>query len=298
MNDIFKNWAMANYLNDSSISSGIYGYLASFSATGITNAPGNIQVSTTAATYPISGSGEINEYAADYVKFTNLGGTYDVFVLIPYSLSDSAIQPYTYEARLGSLVLTLTGISSTVGMEGVKQGSSSPTPAVVNLSASNTISTSSGSSGSSGDSGGGGCFIATSAYGSPFHKEVLVLREFRDRYLLTHPPGRLFVSVYYTISPSVARLIGRHENLKAFTRTALYPVVGMSQWALKSPGEAGFAGLGMFLLIGLLLMKRKRESLNSYRTQMKKSLWDSDEHGSSGDETHGNGGKENHGESG
>jgi hypothetical protein len=257
VNEMFKNWAVANYLNNSSISSGIYGYQATFSDTGITHAPGNIQVSTVATTYPTSGNGEVNEYAADYIKFTNLGGTFDIFVLIPYSLSESAIQPYGYEARIGSLILTLTGISSTLLMEGVKEGTSSPTPAVVNLSASNTISTSSGSSGG-GDSGGGGCFIATSAYGSPFRKEVFVLREFRDRYLLTHPPGRLFVSIYYTVSPPVARLIARHENLKAFTRMALYPVVGMSQWALKSPGGAGFAGLGTFLLIGLLLMKRKR----------------------------------------
>jgi len=31
VNDIFKNWVVANYLNDSSISGGIYGYSASFS---------------------------------------------------------------------------------------------------------------------------------------------------------------------------------------------------------------------------------------------------------------------------
>ncbi len=259
VNDLFKNWVVANYLNNSSISSGVYGYQADFSATGITNAPGNLQVITVVTTYPGSGSGEVNEYAADYIKFTSLGEPFDIFVLIPYSLSESAIQPYSYESRLGSLILNLTGITSTLLMEGVKLGTSSPTPAVVNLTASNTISTSSGSSGSSeGDSGSGGCFIATSAYGSPFRKEVFILREFRDRYLLTHPPGRLFVSLYYTISPPVARLIAGHENLKAFTRMALSPVVGMSAWALKSPGEAGFAGLGTFLLIGLLLMKKRK----------------------------------------
>jgi len=245
---------VANYLNNSSLSGGIYGYTATFTAAGITNKPGNLQITTTATSYPASGSGNVNEYAADYVKFTNLGGEYDIFVLIPYSLTESTIQPYAYTARLGSLILTLTGISSTLAMEGVKQGTSNPTPAVVNLTASSTISTSSGGS----SDGGGGCFIATSAYGTPLSKEVFVLQEFRDRYLLTHPPGRLAVSIYYTISPPVARLIERHESLKSCTRMALYPLVGLSQWTLKSPGEAGFAGLGTFLLIGLLLMKRRR----------------------------------------
>jgi hypothetical protein len=256
VNDIFKNWVVANYLNNSSLSDGRYGYAANFS--GITNAPGNITVTTTVSSYPASGAGTVNEYAADYVKFTSLGGTYDIFILIPYSLTEDSIQNYSYTASLGSLILGLSGLSSTMAAEGVKQGTSNPTPSVVaSLSTSNNISTSDGGSTSSSSSGGGGCFIATSAYGSPLAKEVATLQEFRDRYLLTHLPGRLLVKTYYALSPPVADLIARHESLKAMTRGVLRPVVGLSRFALNDPAEVCLGTIGLFLLVGLLLVRRK-----------------------------------------
>lgn len=75
------------------------------------------------------------------------------------------------------------------------------------------------------DSGGGGCFIATAAYGSYFEPEVLALRVFRDNYLLTNNAGRYFVSQYYRYSPPMADYIRDSESLKSLVRVVLTPLV-------------------------------------------------------------------------
>jgi PKD repeat protein len=70
-----------------------------------------------------------------------------------------------------------------------------------------------------------GCFIATAAYGSYLHPKVRLLREFRDRYLLTSTLGRLLVEQYYLVSPPVADFLARHELLRLLTRVLLTPIV-------------------------------------------------------------------------
>jgi len=254
VNDIFKNWVIANYLNNSSIYGGIYGYTDSFY--GISRAPGNIQITNSHSFYPALGMGSVNQYAANYIKFMGLGGTYDTFVLIPYGLSESINQSYSYTGMLGSLILSITGINNTLGMSGVQQGSSNSTPLVeATLSESNTISTSGGVESSD---GGGGCFIATAAYGSSIAHEVFILREFRDHYLLTNPLGQVLVLFYYTISPPIADFLARHENLRGMVRIALYPAVGFSHAVVKNPADTVLLSLSLLTFFGLILIKRRR----------------------------------------
>lgn len=78
---------------------------------------------------------------------------------------------------------------------------------------------------STGGGGKGGCFIATAAYGSYLDPHVMVLREFRDKVLLTNSLGSSFVAFYYRTSPPVADFISRHESLRTATRVLLTPVV-------------------------------------------------------------------------
>jgi len=69
------------------------------------------------------------------------------------------------------------------------------------------------------------CFIATAAYGSQLHPHLDILREFRDKYLMTNSFGRALVALYYKYSPSVANIIARHKTLKVIVRNQLVPLV-------------------------------------------------------------------------
>jgi len=60
--------------------------------------------------------------------------------------------------------------------------------------------------------------------------EVDVLRQFRDRHLLTNAPGRAFVAFYYRYSPALADAIRPHDSVRAAVRAALWPIV----WAIKA----------------------------------------------------------------
>jgi hypothetical protein len=100
-----------------------------------------------------------------------------------------------------------------------------------------------------------GCFIATAAYGSYLHPKVMLLRSFRDNYLLTNPPGRALVAAYYRLSPPLAAIIARHDTLRFTARLFLAPVIFAVEhlwWALAASGGSGT------ILLAVMLRRRKR----------------------------------------
>ena len=77
-----------------------------------------------------------------------------------------------------------------------------------------------------------GCFIAAATYGSVMEPHVTLLRDFRDRFLLTNAAGNAFGQRYCTYSPPIAASIAGHETLRAVVRVILLPIVGASWIAL------------------------------------------------------------------
>ncbi len=76
---------------------------------------------------------------------------------------------------------------------------------------------------------GGGCFVATCAYGDFDHPDVAFLRLYRDLELATHPAGRAFIRAYYTVGPWIAAAIHPFPPLRQVIRAILARIVARMQ---------------------------------------------------------------------
>ena len=61
-------------------------------------------------------------------------------------------------------------------------------------------------------------------------KEVKVLEEVRDEYLLGNELGRALVSAYYKYSPPLADWIAQRPMIRKIVRIGLNPILGLSKW--------------------------------------------------------------------
>jgi hypothetical protein len=73
-----------------------------------------------------------------------------------------------------------------------------------------------------------------------------MLRDFRDRYLLTNALGKAIVGLYYEFGPPMAGIIAKNEALRAVARVGLYPLVG-SKYVTFHFSQAG--NIVLFLVI-------------------------------------------------
>jgi hypothetical protein len=101
----------------------------------------------------------------------------------------------------------------------------------------------------------GGCFIATAAYRSDSAAPVLILRDFRDRYLLPHAAGRAFVRAYYRVSPALSRSLDDVPQLRAAVRAVLAPLVAVALLLVASSAAAKSA---LAALLAALIVLRAR----------------------------------------
>ena len=70
-----------------------------------------------------------------------------------------------------------------------------------------------------------GCYIATAVYGSYDCPEVWVLRRFRDNILYKTWYGRVFIRIYYNLSPYVVKVFGSNSFFKRLCRIPLDKLV-------------------------------------------------------------------------
>lgn len=66
-----------------------------------------------------------------------------------------------------------------------------------------------------------GCYVATCVYNSYDCPEVWRLRRYRDYYLDNHWWGKIFIKLYYSISPTLVKVFGKQKWFKSFTKKIL-----------------------------------------------------------------------------
>ncbi|ABK78405.1 copper binding protein, plastocyanin/azurin family [Cenarchaeum symbiosum A] len=107
-----------------------------------------------------------------------------------------------------------------------------------------------------GDDEGGGCLIATAAYGSELAPQVQQLREIRDNTVMNTESGRAFMGafnqVYYTFSPAIADMERESPVFREAVRVALTPMLAtlsvLDHAGIDSEGEMLGAGIGIIAL--------------------------------------------------
>lgn len=105
------------------------------------------------------------------------------------------------------------------------------------------------------------CFIATAAYGDLNHPVVAALREFRDKALMPHAPGRALVRAYYAVGPHLAGVVLDSPVLAAGVRAVLRPVAALAQLGLHAPVHLALSLL-LCVALGCLLGRAVRSGRN------------------------------------
>ena len=114
------------------------------------------------------------------------------------------------------------------------------------------------------EKGKGLCFLATAAYGTSLHPRLDILREFRDKYLMSNKLCRELVSLYYKYSPPIANIIAEHKILKIFVRIYILPLVALG-YSMIHLGPTFTAIMLVFILvlpIFLILCYRRKSIKN------------------------------------
>jgi len=99
---------------------------------------------------------------------------------------------------------------------------------------------------------GGGCLIATAAYGSEMAPQVQLLREIRDNQLMNTESGSAFMSgfneLYYTFSPTIADMERENPMFKEIVKAGLTPMLSTLSIMENANSESEVLGLGLSVI--------------------------------------------------
>ncbi|MDC0522413.1 hypothetical protein OAO04_01260 [Nitrosopumilus sp.] len=99
---------------------------------------------------------------------------------------------------------------------------------------------------------GGGCLIATAAYGSELAPQVQQLREIRDNKLMNTESGSAFMSgfneLYYTFSPTIADMERESPMFKEAVKLGLTPMLSTLSIMENAESESEVLGLGLSVI--------------------------------------------------
>ena len=103
---------------------------------------------------------------------------------------------------------------------------------------------------------GGGCLIATAAFGSELSPQVQMLREVRDTQIMNTQVGVMFLSgfnqFYYSFSPTIADMERQSPAFKEFVKITIMPLLTtlslLNYVDINSEGEMVGWGIGIISL--------------------------------------------------
>jgi len=103
---------------------------------------------------------------------------------------------------------------------------------------------------------GGGCLIATAAFGSELSTNVQMLREVRDTQIMNTQVGAMFLSgfnqFYYSFSPTIADMERQSPAFKEFVKITITPLLTtlslLNHLDINSEGEMIGWGIGILSL--------------------------------------------------
>ena len=141
---------------------------------------------------------------------------------------------------------------TTIKFENIRNTGQETEFALVVVPGSKVLTSTNESSENESSEEGGGCLIATAAYGSEMSPQVQLLREIRDNQLMNTESGSAFVSafnnVYYSFSPAIADMERQSPIFKEIVKVGLTPMLSSLSLMENANSESEVLGLGLSVI--------------------------------------------------